>query len=136
MPGKFLKGFPRRKSSGNVLDEVQNEHNNNRDSTSSFRVLARPDSQSRSLESASGSGSTGRSALRPMADKSRPQPPPKSSFELDNDDLFSVAQKNAPNRYAHTLCHPKNVLTVTAAAVVLPILYPLPNTTALLLRRG
>lgn len=92
MPGKFLKGFPRRKSSGNVLDDVQdnsnNNQNSNRDSGSSFRVLARPNSQGRSLEHAT--------APRPMTN--RPQPPGKSSFELDNEDLFSVVRHDAPNR--------------------------------------
>lgn len=89
MPIKLPKGFPRRKSSGNVLDDVQsNDNNSNRDSVSSFKVLARPNSEGRALSSGSG--------LKGTAERSQPQG--KSSFELDNEDLFSVVRTDAPNR--------------------------------------
>ena len=90
MPIKLPKGFPRRKSSGNVLDEVHNSenNNNNRDSVSSFRVLARPNSEGRSLDSPT--------AVRRITE--RPQPLAKSSFDLDNEDLFSVVRHDVPNR--------------------------------------
>jgi len=123
MPAKFLKGFPRRKSSGQVLDDVQNDHNSNRDSTASFRVLARPGSEGKSFESGS--------ALRPMTD--RPQPPRMSSFEQDNEHRFSVVRDDAPNRYDRPPPPSTLPLTVTAAAVAPPTLYPLSNTTVLLL---
>jgi len=102
MPGKFLKGFPRRKSSGQVLDDVQNDHNPNRDSASSFRVLARPGSEGKSFESGS--------ALRSMADRPQQQAPHKSSFEGDNEDLFSVVRDDAPNRYVQPplTCTPRS----------------------------
>lgn len=87
MPIKLPKTFARRKSSGNVLDEVQ--AGNNRDSSSSFRVLARPNSSGRSLDA----GNT----LKHL--EVAPQPPQKTSFELDNEDLFSVARNDAANRY-------------------------------------
>lgn len=125
MPGKFLKGFPRRKSSGQVLDDVQNDHNSNRDSTASFRVLARPNSQGKSFESGS--------ALRPMVD--RPQPPRMSSFGQDNEHQFSVVRDDAPNRYDRPPPASTLPLTVTAAAAAPPILYPLPSMTAPLLQR-
>lgn len=88
MPIKLPKGFPRRKSSGNVLDEVSSPREQS-DGSSSFKVLARPQSMGKSLD--------GSSTVR-VAEK-RPQPPPKSSFELDNEDLFSVVRGDAPNRY-------------------------------------
>lgn len=87
MPIKLPKGFARRKSSGNALDDFQtNNTNTNRDSGSSFRVLARPNSTARPLD--------GGTAPRPMEDSI----PQKSSFELDNEDLFSVVRNDAPNR--------------------------------------
>lgn len=91
MPIKLPKGFPRRKSSGNVLDEVSSskEHGQS-ESTSSFKVLARPQSMGKSLD--------GNSAINAI--ENRPRPPPKSSFEIDNEELFSVVRHDAPNRYA------------------------------------
>lgn len=97
MPIKLPKGFPRRKSSGNVLDEVQNNPTpNNRDSTSSFRVLARPNSSGKSLDA----GSTLRPGYMASGGQSQPQPQlyPKPSFEDDNEDLFSVVRHDTTNR--------------------------------------
>lgn len=93
MPIKLPKGFPRRKSSGNVLDEIQNEQSpNNRDSVSSFRVLARPHSPGKPLDTGA--------ALRPglMATGSQSQLQPKPSFDDDNEELFSVVRNDATNR--------------------------------------
>ncbi|KAJ9652924.1 hypothetical protein H2198_007833, partial [Neophaeococcomyces mojaviensis] len=84
MPIKLPKGFPRRKSSGHVLDEVQGSGEN----TSSFKVLARPNSTGKSLDAGQ--------SVRPMANK--PLPPPKASFDGDNEDLFSVVRHDAANR--------------------------------------
>lgn len=90
MPIKFSKGFPRRKSSGNVLDEVpsSNKHVSN-ESTSSFRVLPRPNSTGKSFD--------GVSSSRFVAEK--PLPPPRSSFEEDSEDLFAGVRNNEINRY-------------------------------------
>ena len=87
MPIKLPKGFPRRKSSGNVLDEVSNQKESS-DGNSSFKVLARPRSSGKSLDQ--------NSVLRVMDGK--PQPPPKSSFELDQEDLFSTVRGDVHNR--------------------------------------
>lgn len=95
MPIKLPKGFPRRKSSGNVLDEVQNNQTpNNRESTSSFRVLARPHSSGKSLDA----GSTLRPGYAAGQGRSQSQLFPKPSFEDDNEDLFSVVRHDTANR--------------------------------------
>ena len=91
MPIKLPKGFPRRKSSGNVLEFPTPEKETNGEQ-SSFKVLARPNSTGKSFE--------GANALR-LAPKS--QPPPRSSFEEDSEDLFSVIREDAANRYGHKM---------------------------------
>lgn len=85
MPIKLPKGFQRRKSSGNALDEVQDST----DSPSSFRVLARPHSNSKSFEKSSGIQST----------TGKPLPPIKLNFENEDEDLFPVGRPDAANRY-------------------------------------
>lgn len=95
MPIKLPKGFPRRKSSGNVLDEIQNDQSpNNRESVSSFRVLARPHSPGKPLDT----GAALRPGLMPTGSQSLSQLPPKPSFEDDNEELFSVVRNDATNR--------------------------------------
>lgn len=79
LPRDF-KGFQKRKSSGNVLEEVQ------KDAEPSFRVIARPQSVGNSLD-------TGRT-FQPNVSK---PVPPRPSFDAD-DDLFSVVKTDAANR--------------------------------------
>jgi hypothetical protein len=85
MPIKLPKGFQRRKSSGNALDEVHNPP------VSSFRVIERPGSKSfdggHVLRSA-GPGPTSRSLNAS-----------RTSFGHDEEDLFAVARPDAVNRY-------------------------------------
>ncbi|KAK5076045.1 hypothetical protein LTR64_008511 [Lithohypha guttulata] len=91
MPIKLPKGFPRRKSSGTVLDDFSNTNNDsNTDTGSSFKVLARPHSQAKSFD--------GGAALRPSPLTPKPLPQPRSSFDEDHEDLFSVARNDAANR--------------------------------------
>lgn len=78
MPIKLPKGFPRRKSSGNVLDETSSAE-------PSFKVYSRP-------------GSSGQ-ALDISAAQKKPLPIRKNSFEQEDDDLFTVARSDAANRY-------------------------------------
>ena len=86
MPIKLPKGFQRRKSSGNVLDEVQNPPGQ-----SSFRVFERPGTGGKSLDAGQ--------SLR-ASTETKPLPPSKHSFELDDEgDLFSYQKSELPNRY-------------------------------------
>ncbi|KIW17798.1 hypothetical protein PV08_04993 [Exophiala spinifera] len=80
MPIKLPKGFQRRKSSGNALDEVENG------SGSSFRVLERPASKGKSFD--------GGLSLR-MGEPSVPRPPPK---DYEDDDGFTAGRLDAGNR--------------------------------------
>jgi hypothetical protein len=84
MPIKLPKGFPRRKSSGNALEEVQNPPGQ-----STFRVFERP--------GAGGKASDAGQNLR-ASTESKPLPPLKRSFEAD-DDLFSYQKPDLANRY-------------------------------------
>lgn len=81
MPIKLPKGFQRRKSSGNALDEVQNPP------ASSFKVLERPN----------GKSYDGGRVLRSVT--SGPPLKTKNSFDHAEEDLFSVARPDANNRY-------------------------------------
>ena len=81
MPIKLPKGFPRRKSSGNALDEVQNPP------SSSFRVIERTNAKS----------VDGGHVLR-SAGAGHPSLHPRNSFDNDGEDLFSVARPDAHNR--------------------------------------
>jgi hypothetical protein len=82
MPIKLPKGFQRRKSSTNALEEVQNPP-----ASSTFRVIERPNAKSldggRVLRSAGPGVPTHRS---------------RNSFDNDEEDLFSVARPDANNR--------------------------------------
>lgn len=95
MPIKLPKGFPRRKSSGNVLDDFPNSSTQGNiaspDGGSSFKVLARPTSQGRSLD--------GGRNLRASPTAANHLPQPRSSFEEDSEDLFSVVRHDVTNRY-------------------------------------
>jgi hypothetical protein len=84
MPIKLPKGFQRRKSSGNALEEVQNPPGQ-----STFRVFERPGTGGKSFDA----GQNLRSST-----ESKPLPPTKRSLEED-DDLFSVQKAETANRY-------------------------------------
>lgn len=83
MPIKLPKGFQRRKSSGNALEEVQNPPGQ-----STFRVFERPSTGGKSYNAGQN--------LR-ASTESKPLPPPKRSFEED-DDLFSPQKSDLTNR--------------------------------------
>ncbi|EXJ78514.1 hypothetical protein A1O1_08915 [Capronia coronata CBS 617.96] len=85
MPIKLPKGFQRRKSSGNALDEVRNPP----DSHSSFRVLERPGSKEKSFD--------GGLSMR-MASGGAPRPPPKDHDDHEEDDIFVGARQDVSNR--------------------------------------
>lgn len=92
MPIKLPKGFPRRKSSGNALEDSPNtSKHGSSESTSSFRVIPRPHSSAKSLD--------GGSTLRSMTDK--PLPRPRTSFEEDSEDLFAAVRGDTANRYVN-----------------------------------
>ena len=81
MPIKLPKGFPRRKSSGNALEELQNPPQ------PSFRVFERPSTSSKSFD--------GGNTLKRM---SLGRPLSEGQYEEDN--LFEGARpnENLPNR--------------------------------------
>lgn len=83
MPIKLPKGFQRRKSSGNALEEVRNPPE------SSFRVLERPGSNRKSFD--------GGLTMR-MASAGPPKPPPKDQLAHEDDELFSSGRLDANNR--------------------------------------
>ncbi|EXJ81367.1 hypothetical protein A1O3_07658 [Capronia epimyces CBS 606.96] len=85
MPIKLPKGFQRRKSSGNALEEVRNPP----DSHSSFRVLDRPGSKGKSFD--------GGITMR-MASAGAPRPPPKDHEDHEEDDLFTGGRQDGNNR--------------------------------------
>lgn len=86
MPIKLPKGFQRRKSSGNALEEVQNPPGQ-----SSFRVFERPGPNGPSFDAGP--------RLRASTER-KPLPLPKRSFEEDEDNLFSYGSVSAlANRY-------------------------------------
>ncbi|KAL2416413.1 hypothetical protein ABEF95_004012 [Exophiala dermatitidis] len=85
MPIKLPKGFQRRKSSGNALDEVHNPP----DSHSSFRVLDRPANKGPSFD--------GGIHMR-MASAGAPRPPPKGHGDHEEEDLFSGVRQDVGNR--------------------------------------
>ena len=82
MPIKLPKGFQRRKSSGNALDEITDAP------TSSFRVIERP-SNDKSFDGGVAMKST---TIGQSSHVSR------NSFDHDEEDLFSVARADAHNR--------------------------------------
>lgn len=85
MPIKLPKGFQRRKSSGNALEEVQNPPGH-----STFRVFERPGGAGKSIDA----GQQMRAST-----ESGPPPPSKRLSEGD-DDLFSLRKPETANRYA------------------------------------
>jgi hypothetical protein len=85
MPIKLPKGFQRRKSSANALDEVQNPPGN----ASSFRVLDRPASKGKSFD--------GGVALR-MGGSPVPRPPPKDQYGDEEGEMFTSGRLDAGNR--------------------------------------
>jgi hypothetical protein len=88
MPIKLPKGFARRKSSGNALEEVENLQDLAQ--PSSFKVFERPGGGSRSFD--------GVNTLKRMS-QGRPL---SSPGVLDDDDLFADVRSNQPNnRYVH-----------------------------------
>ena len=91
MPIKLPKGFQRRKSSGNALDELTT----NQPASSTFRVIERPgnNKSSDAINTIRSAGPVPAPTLR-MA---------RNSFEDDSEDLFSVARPDASNRYVKEL---------------------------------
>ena len=83
MPIKLPKGFQRRKSSGNALDELQNPP------SSSFRVIERPGNEK------SFDGGAARRSAGPGAAPYRH----RDSYDNDGGDMFSVRYSDANNRY-------------------------------------
>lgn len=89
MPIKLPKGFQRRKSSGNALDEVRNPPAGD-SSTSSFRVLERPASKGKSFDGG---------LTMKLGSQESPRPPPKDYFHHQEEDIFTGARHDASNRY-------------------------------------
>ena len=89
MPIKLPKGFQRRKSSGNALDEAPASGG------STFRVIERPNNKS-----------FDGGALTRSAGGSTPSLPPKNSFERDDENLFRVSSSrpDAANRLVCVTC--------------------------------
>ncbi|KIX00401.1 uncharacterized protein Z518_10540 [Rhinocladiella mackenziei CBS 650.93] len=83
MPIKLPKGFQRRKSSGNALEEAHHPPD------SSFRVLERPASKGKSFD--------GGASLR-MGTPGPPRPPPQNHFEHEEEDIFAPGRHDASNR--------------------------------------
>lgn len=91
MPIKLPKGFQRRKSSVNALDEVRNPPGGDTGSTSSFRVLERPASKGKSFD--------GGLSMK-LGPQESPRPPPKDYFHHhQEEDIFTGARHEANNRY-------------------------------------
>ncbi|KIV94357.1 hypothetical protein, variant [Exophiala mesophila] len=86
MPMKLPKGFQRRKSSGNALEEVLNPPAGG---DGSFRVLDRPTRDGKSFD--------GGITLKLGRDEP-PRPPPKDSYQRHEDDVFSSVRPDAGNR--------------------------------------
>ncbi|KAJ9640151.1 hypothetical protein H2204_003376 [Knufia peltigerae] len=87
MPIKLPKGFQRRKSSGNALDEI--EHPSASGSGSSFRVLERPASKGKSFDG----GVSLKKGGSPV-----PRPPPKDGSGYEEDDGFATGHLDVGNR--------------------------------------
>ena len=87
MPMKLPKGFQRRKSSGNALEEVLNPPAGG---DGSFRVLDRPTRDGKSFD--------GGITLKLGRDEP-PRPPPKDPYQRQEDDVFSSVRHDAGNRY-------------------------------------
>ncbi|KAK4935821.1 hypothetical protein LTR10_023186 [Elasticomyces elasticus] len=83
MPIKLPKGFQRRKSSGNALDEVQNPP------VSSFKVLGRTPSEGKSFD--------GGVSLR-MGGPMVPKPTIKNRLDREEEDVFTTRRPDAGNR--------------------------------------
>lgn len=83
MPIKLPKGFQRRKSSGNALEEVQNPP------VSSFKVLSRTPSEGKSFD--------GGVSLK-MAGPTAPKPPPKDQLDPEEGDVSTSGRPDAGNR--------------------------------------
>lgn len=82
MPIKLPKGFQRRKSSGNALDELQNPP------SSSFRVIERPGNE-KSFDGGAAIRSAGAGRASYMS---------RNSYDNDGEDLFSARYSDANNR--------------------------------------
>lgn len=113
MPMKLPKGFQRRKSSGNALEEVFNPPAGGGDG--SFRVLDRPAREGKPFD--------GGITLKLGRDEP-PRPPPKDSHARQEDDVFTSGRNDAGNRYV-TLSfgyypHGFLILTNVKEAVVPP----------------
>jgi len=83
MPIKLPKGFQRRKSSGNALEEVQNPP------VSSFKVLSSTPSEGKSFD--------GGVSLR-MAGPMAPKPSTKDRLDREAGDVFTTRRNDASNR--------------------------------------
>lgn len=80
MPIKLPKGFPRRKSSGNALEEAQSPVGGG----STFRVIERPGNKSFDGGALMKSGST-------------PSLSTRKSFEQDDENMFRVSASSRPD---------------------------------------
>ena len=91
MPIKLPKGFQRRKSSGNALEEVHNPPAGDH-ATSSFRVLDRPASKGKSFD--------GGVSMK-LAAYDGPRPPKDKDYfhHRQEEDMYSGARYDANNRY-------------------------------------
>lgn len=85
MPIKLPKGFQRRKSSTNALEEVLNPPE------PSFRVFERPRAGSKSFDG-------GHVLRKPGASEERTIASPKHHGESENDELFPVSRLEHGNR--------------------------------------
>ncbi|KAK5195115.1 hypothetical protein LTR72_003471 [Exophiala xenobiotica] len=103
MPIKLPKGFQRRKSSANALDEVQNPPGN----ASSFRVLDRPASKGKSFD--------GGVALR-MGGSPVPRPPPKDQYGDEEGEMFTSGRLDAGNRGSAGTEHSHSTAQIDSAA--------------------
>jgi hypothetical protein len=82
MPIKLPKGFQRRKSSGNVLDETPSPTGG-----STFRVIERPNNKS----------FDGGNAPMKAVGGSTPSLRPRNSFEQDDENMFRVSTHGRPD---------------------------------------
>ncbi|KPI46086.1 uncharacterized protein AB675_761 [Cyphellophora attinorum] len=87
MPIKLPKGFQRRKSSGNALEEAQSPKSPG--GTSSFRVIERPGANNKSFD--------GGSLIRAVHQNASTPALARGSFEQDDENMFRVSSSSRPD---------------------------------------